>query len=62
MGGLTQFWHIEQFRVWKGLDPDKRQWSRYQDYIFTEWGAADEIVKYLERNDPTIILRVTKHV
>lgn len=58
----VEFWHIEQFRVWKGLDPEKRQWSRCRDYIFTSWEAANEIVEYLEHNDPTIILRVKKHV
>lgn len=58
----TQFWQLQQFRVWKGLDPEKRQWYRYADYIFTSWVEANDVVEYLERNDPTIILRVTKHV
>lgn len=58
--GVERLWDIEEFKVWKGLDLNKPQWAS-QGFACPSWEDANDLVKYLEHNDPTIILRVVTH-
>lgn len=51
-------WVIQEYKVWKGLDPDKPQWSSIN--LVGTYANMSELVTYLEGNAPEKIFRVHK--
>lgn len=44
-----QFFTIEEYKIWKGIDPDKPVW--YGSYwCFDKWSDAQEVLDLLEKN------------
>lgn len=54
---VPQVWDVEEFKVWKGLDPIKPQWHG-RGFACSSWAAALELAEYLNHNDPALTLRV----
>lgn len=53
------YWTLEEYKVWKGIDPDKPVWAS-RGYLSKRWEDIKELCDYLERNNPELILRVAK--
>lgn len=51
-------WVIQEYKVWKGLDPDKPQW--FSINLVGTYANMSELVTYLEGNAPEKIFRVHK--
>ena len=56
---MKTYWDVDQFKVWKGLDPVKPQWSGL-GFACASWEGANELLSYLERNCPKNLYRVNK--
>lgn len=44
-------YQVQQYKVWKGVDPHKPQWGNL-NLVFSEATEAEDMVKYLSRNNP----------
>lgn len=52
---------IEEFKIWKGVDPDKPTWNGVNMHPGTREGA-EELVKYLKGNCPEREYRIVAFV
>ena len=52
-------WEIEEYKVWKGLDSTKPQWSGL-NIVCDDWCEAQGLLQYIVGNKPSAILRVVK--
>lgn len=53
----TQYWDIQEFRVWKGIDPERPVWAS-RGFCCPRWDGANELLEFLQHNDNSLILRV----
>lgn len=54
---IGQRWDVQEFKVWKGLDPNKPRWAS-RGFCCRSWADADELRALFEHNDPALIVRV----
>lgn len=52
-------WDVEEFKIWKGIDPTRPTWAS-RGFACDTWENADGLLKLIEGNDPCVILRVVK--
>lgn len=52
-------WIIERYQFWKGIDGGKTCWH-YYGYISDKWENMQELVEFLEHNNPDILLRIVR--
>jgi len=52
---------IDEFRVWKGVNPNEPTWGTFGIFPSTRQEAED-IVEMLSRNDPNKTFRITSYV
>lgn len=52
-----QWWDVEEYKIWKGIDPNKPVWHS-RGFSCDSWDKANELRVFLEHNDSAIILRV----
>lgn len=52
-------WIVQEYKVWRGIDTEKPLWHS-RGFACATWEAANDLLEYLEHNDPAIILRVTQ--
>jgi hypothetical protein len=52
-------WGIEEYKIWKGLDPEKPRWSSL-GFACSTWTDANDLLQYMNRNRPDVIMRVVK--
>jgi hypothetical protein len=55
-----QWWCVEQYKIWKGLNPNKPTWSSL-NHVSHSWDVMMDLCDYLRGNNPDIILRVMKY-
>ena len=53
----TEYFHIQQFKIWKGVDPDKPMWADL-NLVFRDRRAAQDTLDYLARNKPEYPFRI----
>lgn len=53
------FWRVEQYRVWKGINPDKPLWSSI-GFVSQSWEDMADLCDYLQGNNPEGIYRVIR--
>lgn len=50
-------WDIQEYKIWKGKDPDKPTWGS-RGFACSSWEDANGLMKYIEGNDRQAVLRV----
>lgn len=56
---ITTFWEIEEYKVWKGLDPIKPQWAK-MNFVSDSYEDSHEILSLLEQNSPEKVFRIVR--
>jgi hypothetical protein len=52
------WWDVQEFKVWKGIDPEKPVWHS-RGFCCRTWADANDLLEYLQHNSPETLLRVT---
>ena len=52
-------WNIEEYKIWKGISPRKPCWASLGFACYT-WSDANDLLQYMNQNNPASILRVVK--
>lgn len=51
-------WHVQEFKIWKGINPDKPTWANLNLCSF-DYAETNGIMEYLAGNNPDGVYRVT---
>jgi hypothetical protein len=54
-------WLLQQYKIWKGLDPEKMQWANI-GIVCSEYGTAQDVIDLLEANSPERVFRIKREL
>ena len=52
-----RFWDIQEWKIWKGIDPNSPTWGS-RGFACSTWDSANDLMTYINGNQPKAILRV----